>query len=293
MSTTTATTRTTSSKAAQTELFRNLVEDLDHNDRQDLIIFLSKENKKNTTKTGRAKRAPKLDEDGNVIKKAISPGMAAWNGYVSYLKETLQELYPEAKITRKACLRLGKLLKIKGAAADEGENTFYPEDNLTTETLQAEWEEWSALPAEEQYPKKDKKGLGASAEGSDSEGEAEESEEEEPKPKASAKAPSKKASKKTKAESEDEAEAPKPKARGRPKKASPLDEVEDDAAQSSSETVSSKKSSKSAKSKAAEEEEAPKAKKVSAKASSKKDKAAESDAEEEKPKKKASKSKKE
>jgi hypothetical protein len=287
MSTTTATSRTTSSKAAQTELFRNLVEDLDHNERQDLIIFLTKENKKNTTKTGRAKRAPKLDEDGNVVKKAISPGMAAWNAYVSYLKETLQELYPEAKITRKACLRLGSILKEKGAAADEGENCFYPEDNLTTETLQAEWDEWSALPAEEQYPKTEKKEK--KSKGSDSEGE--ESEAEEPKPKAkkaSAQAPNKKA----KAESEDEATAPKPKARGRPKKASPLDEMEEEAAQSSSETVSSKKSKKSTKSKAAEEEEeAPKAKKVAKKAA----KAAESDAEEEeKPKaKKASKSKKE
>ncbi len=285
MSTTTATTRTTSSKAAQTELFRNLVEDLDHNERQDLIIFLTKENKKNATKTGRAKRAPKLDEDGNVVKKAISPGMAAWNAYVSYLKETLQELYPEAKITRKACLRLGSILKEKGAAADEGENCFYPEDNLTTETLQAEWEEWSALPAEEQYPKAEKKEK--KSKGSDSEGE--ESEAEEPKPKAkkaSAEAPKKKA----KAESEDEATAPKPKARGRPKKASPLDEMEEEeAAQSSSETVSSKKSKKSTKSKAAEEEEeAPKLKKVAKKAAK-----AESDAEEEKPKKKASKSKKE
>jgi hypothetical protein len=283
MSTTTATTRTTSSKAAQTELFRNLVEDLDHNERQHLIIFLTKENKKNTTKTGRAKRAPKLDEDGNVVKKAISPGMAAWNAYVSYLKETLQELYPEAKITRKACLRLGSILKEKGAAADEGENCFYPEDNLTTETLQAEWDEWSALPAEEQYPKAEKKEK--KSKGSDSEGE--ESEAEEPKAKAkktSAQAPNKKA----KAESEDEADAPKPKARGRPKKASPLDEMEEEAAQSSSETVSSKKSKKSTKSKAAEEEEEPKPKKVAKKA-----KAAESDDEEEKPKKKASKSKKE
>ena len=229
MSTTTATTRTTSSKAAQTELFRNLVEDLDHNERQDLIIFLTKENKKNTTKTGRAKRAPKLDEDGNVVKKAISPGMAAWNAYVSYLKETLQELYPEAKITRKACLRLGSILKEKATSADEGENCFYPEDNLTTETLQAEWDEWSALPAEEQYPKAEKKSK--KSKGSDSEGE--ESEAEEPKAKA------KKTPKKAKAESEDEADAPKPKARGRPKKASPLDEMEEEAAQSSSETVSS------------------------------------------------------
>lgn len=276
MSTTTATTRTTSSKAAQTELFRNLVEDLDHNERQDLIIFLTKENKKNTTKTGRAKRAPKLDEDGNVVKKAISPGMAAWNAYVSYLKETLQELYPEAKITRKACLRLGSILKEKGAAADEGENCFYPEDNLTTETLQAEWDEWSALPAEEQYPKAEKKEK--KSKGSDSEDE--ESEAEEPKPKA------KKTPKKAKAESEDEAEKPKAKGRGRPKKTSPLDEMEDEeAAQSSTESKASKKSSKSAKAtkaKAVEEEEEVKPKKASKKAA----KVEESEAEAEvKPKK--------
>lgn len=273
MSTTTATTRSTSSKAAQTELFRNLVEDLDHNERQDLIIFLTKENKKNATKTGRAKRAPKLDEEGNVVKRAISPGMAAWNAYVSYLKETLQELYPETKITRKACLRVGSILKDKAEAADEGENCFYPEDNLTTETLQAEWDEWSALPAEEQYPKAEKKSKKSKGSDSDSEPETEE-----PKAKATK-------VKKAKAESEDEAEAPKPKG-GRPaKKVSPLDEVEDDdAAQSSTESKASKKS-KAKSVKAAEkdvEEEAPKPKKASKKAA----KVEESEAEAEvKPKK--------
>ena len=270
MSTTTATTRSTSSKAAQTELFRNLVEDLDHNERQDLIIFLTKENKKNVTKTGRAKRAPKLDEEGNVVKRAISPGMAAWNAYVSYLKETLQELYPETKITRKACLRVGSFLRDKAKAADEGENCFYPEDNLTTETLQAEWDEWSALPAEEQYPKAEKK----SKKGSDSDSEPET---EEPKAKATK-------VKKAKAESEDEAEAPKPKG-GRPaKKVSPLDEVEDDdAAQSSTESKASKKSkAKSVKAAEKDVEEEVKPKKASKKAA----KVEESEAEAEvKPKK--------
>jgi hypothetical protein len=271
MSTTTATTRTASSKAAQTELFRNLVEDLDHNERQDLIIFLSKENKKNTTKTGRAKRAPKLDEDGNVIKKAISPGMAAWDAYVTYLKDTLQELYPEAKITRKMCLRLGSILKGKGAAADEGENCYYPEDNLTTETLQAEWDEWSALPAEEKFPPKEEKGKKKSK-GSDSDSDSDsEPETEEPKAKAT--------KVKKAAESESEGEKPKAKARGRPKKTSPLDEEE--AAESSTESKASKKSkAKSVKAAEKDVEEEVKPKKASKKTAK-----AESDAEEEKPKK--------
>jgi hypothetical protein len=160
MSTSTSSSRTTSSKAAQTELFRNLVEELDHNARQDLIIFLTKENKKNVTKTGRAKRAPKLDEDGNVIKKPLSAGVVAWNEYVDHIKAELTELYPGTKILRKACLRLGKLLKAKGEEADEGENSFYPAENLSTESLQEEWDAWSALPAEEQYPKAEKKEKG-------------------------------------------------------------------------------------------------------------------------------------
>ncbi len=241
MSTSTSTSRTTSSKAAQTEHFRTLVEELDHNARQDLIIFLTKENKKNVTKTGRAKRAPKLDEDGNVIKKPRSPGLIAWDEYVNHIKAELTEMYPGTKILRKACLRLGKLLKAKGEAADEGENSFYPAENLSTESLQEEWEAWSALPAEEQYPKKEEKGAASDAE-----------EEEEPKPKA------KKASKAAASDSEAEA---KPKARGRPKKASPLDEEEEEeAAQSSTESKASKKSK--SKSKAAEEEEEPKPKKA-------------------------------
>jgi hypothetical protein len=228
-----------------------MVADLSVRERAELASFLMKEVGKSLTKTGRAKRVPKLDEDGNVIKKPLSPGVVAWNAYVDHIKAELTNLYPGKKILRKACLRLGKLLKAKGVAADEGENSFYPAENLSTESLQEEWEAWNALPDEEKYADPKEEGSG--------------SEEDEPKPKA--KKVSKAAAKKAATSDSEEEEKPKPKARGRPKKASPLDEEE--AAQSSSETLSSKKSSKSAKAakaKAAEEEEEPKPKKAVKKA---------------------------
>jgi hypothetical protein len=262
MSTTSATSRTTSSKAAQTELFRTLVDGFSYNERADLIIFLTKENKKSQTKTGRVKREPKMDEDGNIVKRALSAGVISWNEFVKHVQSELEILYPDTKIIRKACLRLGKILKGKGEAADEGDNSFYPAENLSTETLQEEWEAWNALPDEEKYPKKEKKGK----KGADSD-----SEEEELKAKA---AP----------ETEDEAEpAVKPKGRGRPaKKASPLDEEEEEAVQSSTESKASKKS----KAKSVKAVEPEPEKKVAKKA---KAKAEESEAEEPKAVKKGKK----
>lgn len=273
---TASSTNSASTKTARNQFYSELVADLSMRERAELSGYLMKDIEKSLTKTGRAKRAPKLDEEGNVIKKPLSPGVVAWNAYVNHLKAELTELYPGTKILRKACLRLGKLLKAKGEAADEGENSFYPAENLSTESLQEEWDAWYALPDEEKY--------------ADPKAEESDSEEDEPKAK-------KAAAKKGKAATSDseEQEKPKPKARGRPKKASPLDEEEEEAVQSSTESKASKKSSKSAKAKAAEEEEEPKPKKVAKKA-----KAEESDDEEPKPKasaqapsKKASKSKKE
>lgn len=207
MSTTSAT-NSSSTKAARNASYEALVDGLEPWEKSELVIFLMKEVNKSITKTGRAKRAPKLDEDGNIVKRELNPGAKAWNEFVGHIKKELQDAYPDEKISHKACLRLGSILKDK-AEADEENNTFYPIDNLSNEVLMEEWEAWNSLPDDLKFPPKEekaKKGKKASA--------AAETDAEEEAPKE--KKPRGRPSKKTVAaldESDAEEEAPKPKAK--------------------------------------------------------------------------------
>lgn len=231
MSTTSAT-NSSSTKAARNASYEALVDGLEAWEKSELVIFLMKEVNKSITKTGRAKRAPKLDEDGNIVKRELNPGAKAWNEFVGHIKKELQDAYPDEKISHKACLRLGSILKDK-AEADEENNTFYPIGNLSNEVLMEEWEAWNSLPDEEKFPPKEekpKKGKKASAA---AETDAEEEVKEKPKARGRPK--------KTVAaldESDAEEEAPKPKAKA--KKAAAVSDSE-------AETVSSKKSKTKAK----------------------------------------------
>ena len=226
MSTTSAT-NSSSTKAARNANYEALVDGLEAWEKSELVIFLMKEVNKSITKTGRAKRAPKLDEDGNIVKRELNPGAKAWNEFVGHIKKELQDAYPGQKVSHKACLRLGSILKDKAEAEGE-DNTYYPIENLSHDVLLEEWEAWNSLPDEEKFPakpSKEKKGKKASA--------AAETDAEEDAPKE--KKPRGRPSKKTVAaleESEDE-EAPKPKPKA--KKTAAVSDSE-------AETVSSKKS---------------------------------------------------
>lgn len=228
MSTSSAT-NSSSTKAARNASYEALVDGLEPWEKSELVIFLMKEVNKSITKTGRAKRAPKLDEDGNIVKRELNPGAKAWNEFVGHIKKELQDAYPDEKISHKACLRLGSILKDKAEAEGE-DNTYYPIESLSHDVLLEEWEAWNSLPDEEKFPPKEekpKKGKKASAA-------AETDAEEEVKEKK----PRGRPSKKTVAALDDEAEeeAPKPKA----KKVAAVSDSE-------AETVSSKKSKTKAK----------------------------------------------
>ena len=228
MSTSSAT-NSSSTKAARNASYESLVDGLEAWEKSELIIFLMKEVNKSITKTGRAKRAPKLDEDGNIVKRELNPGAKAWNEFVGHIKKELQDAYPDEKISHKACLRLGSILKDKAEAEGE-DNTYYPIESLNHDVLLEEWEAWNSLPDEEKFPPKEekpKKGKKASAA---AETDAEEEVKEKPKARGRPK--------KTVAALDDEAEeeAPKPKA----KKAAAVSDSE-------AETVSSKKSKTKAK----------------------------------------------
>lgn len=259
MSTSSAT-NSSSTKAARNASYEALVDGLEAWEKSELVIFLMKEVNKNITKTGRARRSPKLDDDGNIVKRELNPGARAWNEFVGHIKSQLQEAYPEEKISHKACLRLGSILKDK-AEADEENNTFYPIDNLSHEVLMEEWEAWNSLPDEEKFPAKEpkaKKGKKAAAET--------DAEEEAPKEKK----PRGRPSKKTVASMEDSEaeEAPKPKA----KKTAAVSDSE-------AETVSSKKSKAKAKAVVEDSEAEEEAKAVAKKAVKAKAKAVVEDSE--------------
>ena len=231
MSTTSAT-NSSSTKAARNASYEALVDGLEAWEKSELIIFLMKEVNKNITKTGRARRSPKLDEDGNIVKRELNPGAKAWNEFVGHIKKELQEAYPNEKISHKACLRLGSILKDK-AEADEENNTFYPIDNLSNEVLMEEWEAWNSLPDEEKFPakpSKEKKGKKASA--------AAETDAEEEAPKE--KKPRGRPSKKTVAALDESEDEEVPKAKPKAKKVAAVSDSE-------AETVSSKKSKTKAK----------------------------------------------
>jgi hypothetical protein len=180
MSTTSATTRSTAtkaSKAAKISQFDSYLDELDEEHLEYLVMgaiqkmtsskkkgeigsFLMKNIGDNTTVKGKSKRAPKTDEEGNVVKRPLSEGAKIWNAYAAHLEEQLATMNPTIKITRKMCLRLGSIMKNKGEAqeAEGDENTYYPEHNLSNHTLQDEFEEWNALEDSEKYPPKEKKG---------------------------------------------------------------------------------------------------------------------------------------
>jgi hypothetical protein len=154
---------------------------------------------------------------------------------VAYIKTELEEAFPDTKIHTKSCMRVGSILKDKGQALgeDNEENTYYPTEKLTNESLMEVWEEWSSLPDEERFPKKEKVSKKVSAA---SESESEDSEAEKPKTRGRPKkqvapvdseaeeakpAPAKgKAAKKVVVDSEVEAEVPKKAVAKKGKKAS-------------------------------------------------------------------------
>jgi len=244
MSTSSAT-NSSSTKAARNANYEALVDGLEAWEKSELVIFLMKEVNKSITKTGRAKRAPKLDEDGNIVKRELNPGARSWNEFVGHIKSELQDAYPDQKISHKACLRLGSILKDK-AEADEENNSYYPSENLSHEVLMEEWEAWNSLPDEEKFPPKEekqKKGKKAAAAETDAEEEAPK----EKKPRGPGRP------KKTVASMEDseaEEEKPKPKAKAAKKV------VVDSETETEKTSVASKASKKVAKAAVVEDSEA-------------------------------------
>jgi hypothetical protein len=164
MSTSSSTSTSASSTAARNAKFAAILDEFDGDELGKFHLYLTKHMVKEAGKKTRAKREPKLDEEGNVVKRELSEGAKLWNSNVSELKEKLTAYLKEnseepdsVKVSHKSCMRLASILKEKAAALGEDEeNSFYPIDNLSEETMLEEWEAWNSLPEEERFPKKEK-----------------------------------------------------------------------------------------------------------------------------------------
>jgi hypothetical protein len=184
MSTSSSTSTSASSTAARNAKFAAILDEFDGDELGKFYIYFTKQMVKEAGKKTRAKREPKVDEDGNVVKRELSEGAKLWNANVSLLKEKLTAYLKEnseepdsVKVSHKSCMRLASILKEKAAALGEDEeNSFYPIDNLSEETMLEEWEAWNSLDDSLKFPPKEKKEK-ATKKGS-SEESAEDSEEE-------------------------------------------------------------------------------------------------------------------
>ncbi len=162
MSTSSSTSTSASSTAARNAKFAAILEEFDGDEIGKFYLYITKQMVKEAGKKTRAKREPKLDEDGNVVKRELSEGAKLWNSNVSQLKQKLTAYLKEnseepdsVKVSHKSCMRLASILKAKAEALGEGEeNIYYPIDKMSEETMLEEWEAWNSLPEEEKYPKK-------------------------------------------------------------------------------------------------------------------------------------------
>ncbi len=189
MSTTSTSHSAASTKALRKQNYAERVVGLQAWEKSEMASYLIEESTKELAKVEKkkTKRAPKLDEEGNVIKRELTEGAKAWNANVSelrvrltaYLKRKAEEEGEDSegvKAANSECMKFGSYLKQKAAELEEGaENNLYPIENLTEEALIENWGIWSEMTDEEKASLKSssKTAKTAKAEAVDSEAEGE------------------------------------------------------------------------------------------------------------------------
>lgn len=155
----------------------------------ELIILLSKDMKKEVKGGSRTKRAPKLDDEGNVVKQQLNPGMITWRKFYTEINTRLLALTGQEKFPSTHIVTFSSTLKNAGIYYDEA-----GELDLDDDVLLEKFNTWNALPDAEKFPNSKKNSKASSVVQSSSATDVEASEAEEEKPKTKAKA-SKKADK--------------------------------------------------------------------------------------------------
>ena len=125
-------------------LYENHLSDLTATVKAELIALLSKDLKKELKSSTKTKREPKMDEEGNVVKKPLNAGMVLWREFYTHLQTRLIELTGNDKVSLKECICVGSILKSGG---------HYPQENLTDEVALEEYNAYIALTPEERKEK--------------------------------------------------------------------------------------------------------------------------------------------
>jgi hypothetical protein len=119
----------------------------------ELNILLLKDIKRDL-KTGTKKtRAPKLDEEGNVIKQTLHEGMLTWRKFYKEVNTRLLALTGETKLPSMNIVRFSSVLKEAGHYYNDA-----GELDLDDSFILQEYNAWLALPEEQRFPNKKEKG---------------------------------------------------------------------------------------------------------------------------------------
>lgn len=123
--------------------------DLTASAKAELNILLLKDIKKDL-KTGVKKtRAPKFDEEGNVIKQVLHEGMLTWRKFYKEINSKLLALTGQEKLPSVNIVRFSSVLKEAGHYYNEA-----GELDLDDSFILQEYNKWLALPEEEKFPNK-------------------------------------------------------------------------------------------------------------------------------------------
>lgn len=153
----------------------------------ELNILLLKDIKKDLKSSSKKTRAPKIDEEGNIIKQTLHEGMLTWRKFYKEINIRLLALTGQEKLPSMNIVRFSSVLKEAGHYYNEA-----GELDLDDSFILQEYNKWLALPEELKFPNKKssaKSSKKASAVQSNSTTDVEQSdvEEEKPKPKPRAK----------------------------------------------------------------------------------------------------------
>lgn len=113
----------------------------------ELIVLLTKDVKKELKGGSRAKRAPKLDNEGNVIKQELNPGMITWRKFYKHINTRLLELTGQEKFPSTHIVTFASVLKNAGHYYDEAGDL-----DLADDVLLQEFNKWNALSDTERFP---------------------------------------------------------------------------------------------------------------------------------------------
>ncbi len=122
----------------------------------ELNILLLKDIKKDLKSGTKKTRAPKLDEEGNVVKQVLHEGMLTWRKFYKEINTRLLALTGEEKLPSMNIVRFSSVLKEAGHYYNDA-----GELDLDDSFILQKYNAWMALSDEEKFPNKKEKGSSA------------------------------------------------------------------------------------------------------------------------------------